>query len=160
MAEVSDQVDVKPQPQQGPNQNVAQHRAATIERLQAWEISTIAKLNEPLNNSNWTVWKERMKQILRLCRADKYAAGTIQHPADAVSGDIWDYNDNYAQVIIVSNVSSLEMVHISQWNTAGAMWKSLVAVHEAKGHQTIIAVIQNLLHTIVSWTRSFHLFLS
>lgn len=40
------------------------------------------------------------------------------------------------------------MVHVSQSTTASEMWKSLVAVHEAKGHQTMIAVICNLLHTI------------
>jgi hypothetical protein len=74
--------------------------------------------------------------------------GTILQPADAAGREIWDYNDNYMQVIIVTNVSPSEMVHVSQHNTTTEMWNSLVAVHEVKGHQTMIAVICNLLHTI------------
>jgi hypothetical protein len=41
------------------------------------------------------------------------------------------------------------MVHVSQGDTTSIMWKILVAIHEVKGHQTMIVVIQNLLHTIV-----------
>ena len=63
-------------------------------------------------------------------------------------GDTWDYNNNHAQVIIVSDILSFEMVHVSQCATASAMWRSLVAVHKAKGHQTMIMMICNLLHTI------------
>jgi hypothetical protein len=122
--------------------------ASGLEKLQACEISTIAKLNKLLNDLNWTVWKEQMRHIFRLCRVDKYTVGTILQPADAAGREIWDYNDNYMQVIIVTNVSPSEMVHVSQHNTTTEMWNSLVAVHEVKGHQTMIAVICNLLHTI------------
>ena len=68
--------------------------------------------------------------------------------ANTPDADIWDYNNNYAQVIIVSNVLSNEMVHVSQCETTGDMWKTLVTVQEAKGHETMLAVIWNLLHTI------------
>lgn len=64
----------------------------------------------------------------------------------------WDYNNNLAQVVIMNNISSSEMFHVSQCVNAHAMWKSLEAVHEAKGHQTIIAVIHNLFHTIAEET--------
>jgi len=148
MAEATDLIDVEPNPREGPSQGAVQVTPTSIERLQAREISAISKLTEPLNESNWTVWKERMKRVLLLCRVDKYATGSIPRPTEVEAGETWDYNDNYAQVIIVSNISSTEMVHVSQCNTASAMWKSLIAVHEAKGHQTMIAVIQNLLHTI------------
>ena len=148
MAEATDLIDVEPNPGEGPSQGAVQVTPTSIERLQAREISAISKLTEPLNESNWTVWKERMKRVLLLCRVDKYATGSIPRPTEVEAGETWDYNDNYAQVIIVSNISSTEMVHVSQCNTASAMWKSLIAVHEAKGHQTMIAVIQNLLHTI------------
>jgi hypothetical protein len=67
---------------------------------------------------------------------------------DTTSGEIWEYNNNYAQVNITRNITSLRMVHMSQYNTAGNMWKSLITVHKVKDHQTMIAVIQNLLHTI------------
>jgi hypothetical protein len=133
---------------QGSSQGAALASAMSIEKLQAQEILTIAKLNKQLNDTNWTVWKERMGCVFRLCRVEKYAVGTIPKPADTASAEIWEYNNNYTQVIITSNITSTQMIHVSQYNMSGNMWKSLIAVHEAKGHQTMIAVIQNLLHTI------------
>ena len=87
--------------------------------------------------------------MLCQCGAEKYTAGTIPKPAgNTPDADIWDYNNNYTEVIIISNILSNEMVHVSQCETVGDMWKILVTVHEAKGHETMLAVIQNLLHTI------------
>ena len=60
----------------------------------------------------------------------------------------WDWNDNYAQVIIMNNISQEETVHVGQCRTANLMWNSLEVVHESKGHQTIIAIICNLFHTV------------
>jgi hypothetical protein len=85
-----------------------------------------------------------MKRILRLCGVERYAAGTVMRPIDPAGSKIWEYNDNYAQVVIVNNISSTEMVHISQCMNVHAMWQSLEAVHKAKGHQTMIAVIRNV----------------
>ena len=77
-----------------------------------------------------------------MCGAEEYTAGTMPKPAaNTPDADIWDYNNNYAQVIIVSNVLSNEMVHVSQCETTGDMWKTLVTIHEAKGHETMLAVI-------------------
>ena len=87
--------------------------------------------------------------MLCLCGAEKYTAGTIPKPvANTPDADIWDCNNNYTQVIIISNILSNEMVHVSQCKTAGNMWKTLVTIHEVKGHETMLVVIRNLLHTI------------
>jgi len=78
---------------------------------------------------------------------ESYAEGKIPQPSDAKSAEDWKFNDNYAQVIIMNNITSTEMVHVSQCMTAKAMWDSLEAVHESKGHQTIVSIIRNLFHT-------------
>jgi hypothetical protein len=105
------------------------------------------RLNDPLNESNWMAWWERMKRVLRLCGVNVYAEGTVEIPTDAKGVEDWEYNDNYAQIMIINNVTSTEMVHVSQCNTAKAMWDSLEAVHETKGHQTTVSIIRNLFHT-------------
>src|SRR6202453_1100136 len=120
MAEATDLIDVEPNPGEGPSQGAVQVTPTSIERLQAREISAISKLTELLYELNWTVWKERMKRVLLLCRVNKYATGSIPRPTEVEAGETWDYHDNYAQVIIVSNISSTEMVHVSQCNTASA----------------------------------------
>jgi hypothetical protein len=45
---------------------------------------------------------------------------------------------------------SSEMVHVGQCTTAHAMWQNLEAIHKLKGHQTIIAIIQNLFCTVAN----------
>ena len=39
------------------------------------------------------------------------------------------------------------MVHVVQCKTAQTVWQNLEAIHESKGHQTIISIIRNLFHT-------------
>jgi hypothetical protein len=110
-----------------------------IQRVPARDISVVSKLSDQLNDQNWQVWKEWMKHILHLYGVEKYAYGTIERPTDPENDDIWGENDNYTQVIIVMSISSSEMIHMSQCQMASAMWRSLEAVHETKGHQTIVA---------------------
>jgi hypothetical protein len=89
-----------------------------------------------------------MKCMLRYCCIEEYIVGTIYHPENDIdSTKNWDYNDNYTQMMIVNNITSMEMVHIGQCKNAKAMWNSLETVHKSKGHQTIVSVIQNLFHT-------------
>jgi hypothetical protein len=121
-----------------------------IFKVKAREGSAITKLPEPLNETNWIAWRERMKRVLRLCDVEAYAAGTIPRPDNAANAENWDFNDNYAQVMIINNIASTEMVHVGQSLTAKAVWDSLEAVHESKGHQTIVSIIRNLFHTTAS----------
>jgi hypothetical protein len=106
------------------------------------------------------LWKERIKRVLHLCSVEGYSTGTVEHPDNPLGAKIWDYNDNYTQVIIVNNISSTEMVHISQCNTVSAMWNSLEAVHETKGHQTTIGVLHNLFCIIADDDTDMNLHLS
>ena len=121
--------------------------APTITRVQAREGSAITKLSEPLTKHNWMAWREHMKRVLRLCGVEAYAEGSVVRPADTKGAENWEFNDNYTQVMIINNITSLEMMHVSQCMTAKTMWDSLEAVHESKGHQTIVLIIRNLFHT-------------
>ena len=114
---------------------------AGITRVSATESPT---LSEPLSEENWTAWRERMRRVLRLCGIEEYADGKIPRPEDAQQARNWDFNDNYAQVIIVNNITSPEMVHVEQCKTARAMWTSLEVVHKSKGHQMAMAIIRHI----------------
>ena len=46
-----------------------------------------------------------------------------------------------------NNISTKQMVHISQSRTAHESWSNLEAVHDAKSHQMTICIIQNLYRT-------------
>jgi hypothetical protein len=120
---------------------------APIIQVRARESSSITKLREPLNDTNWVVWHELMKRVLRLCGVEQYAQGKVELPNDVEERLAWDYNDNYAQMLMLGNVTSSEMIHAGQCTTAKAMWDSLEAVHESKGHQTVVSIIRNLFHT-------------
>jgi hypothetical protein len=125
------------------NVNITSHHRSNITRVSAREGSSITKLSEPLTKDNWMSWHERIKRVLRLCGVISYAEGTIPRPNSDDDPNIgnWEYNDNYAQVMIINNITSTEMVHVGQCDTARAMCESLEAIHEFKGHQTIISII-------------------
>ena len=70
---------------------------------------------------NWMAWRERMKRVLRLCGVEAYAEGSVVRPADTKGAENWEFNDNYAQVMIINNITSSEMMHVSQCMTAKTM---------------------------------------
>ena len=88
-----------------------------------------------------------MRRVLRLCGVLAYVDEKIPVPSDTKGARNWEFNDNYAQVIVINNITSLETVYTSQCQTAKAMRESLEAVHKTKGHQTIVSIIWNLFHT-------------
>jgi hypothetical protein len=112
--------------------------------------TAITRVLERLDEENWNTWRDSIKRILRLCGVDAYAYGKIKRPDSGESAEAWDHNDNYAQVLITQNISPSQMVHVGQLTTATAIWQSLETVHESKGHQTIIAIIRNLFHTLAN----------
>jgi hypothetical protein len=118
----------------------------TIQRIPTRDCSGIIKLGEPLDENNWMAWRVRMKRGLYVSGFEGYAEGTIKRPTNQNDAANWDHNDMFAQFIITNNVSTSEIVHIGQCKTAHAMWLSLEAIHESKDHQTIVAIIRNMLH--------------
>ena len=134
-----------------PNQSTAGSSGSQIggnvDRIQP-QSQAVTKVPELLDDSNWNVWKNRMAPILRVCDVVPYVAGKVPRPSDAKQASNWDYNDDYAKILIENNILSSQMIHTSQCTTACAMWDSLEAVHQSKGHEATIAIMRNLFHTI------------
>ena len=119
----------------------------TITKLER-EHGGITKLKEPLDDTNWAIWRERIRRIFKLCRIGPYIDGTLPRPdpgtADQDSLDAWDCNDVYAQILITNNISGNQMVHVSRLDTAHEIWTSLEAIHETRGHQVAISIQRTL----------------
>ena len=90
--------------------------------------------------------------MLQICGVQGYVTGTLQRldpNQDPEGVSNWDFNDTYANVLIANNVTTTEMVHLSQRRTARESWLNLEAVHDAKSHQTTIGITWNLYRTSV-----------
>ena len=122
---------------------------STITRTSPREAITKLSDKQHLDETNWPLWRDRITRLLKLSGVEEYITGTIKEPVDKSSENAknWSFNDNFAQVIIVNNITSAEMVHVGQCKTAKDIWDNLEAVHESKGHQTIVSIIRNLFHT-------------
>jgi hypothetical protein len=97
-----------------------------IDKVKAGAPS-ITKLTKPLSKNNWIAWREHMKHVLRYCHVEDYITGTIHCPEDDEDTDgtrNWDYNNNYTQMMIVNNITSMEMVHIGQCTNVGQLRSS------------------------------------
>ena len=110
-------------PTAGPSgeQNGSHFDEPKIEKVSACEGSSITKLSEPLTETNWLSWRERMKRVLQLCGVEAYAEGTIDHPIGPMTENTvnWEFNDNYVQVMIINNISSTEITCWPMSNSKG-----------------------------------------
>jgi len=109
--------------------------------------SSITKLKDPLDDTNWITWRERIRRIFHMCHVEPYVYGELKCPDPATDPelfDIWDANDVYAQILITNNISKEQMVHVTCLDTAYDIWKSLEAMHETKDYQIAIAIQRNL----------------
>jgi hypothetical protein len=130
----------------------AAHTTAVIKKLDNVH-SSITKMKEPLDETNWVVWHERIRRIFHLCGVEPYVYGKIKCPdpsTNKATYEIWDYNDVYAQILITNNISMGQMVHVTRLNTAHEIWKSLEAIHETKDYQIAITIQRALFQKCAS----------
>jgi hypothetical protein len=84
----------------------------------------------------------------KACKVAGYIYGNIKRPdprLDPVSAKNWDFNDNYAAMLIYKNVSSSQKVHVGQDSaSAFQMWSNLKAIFEVSSHTTIINYVRLL----------------
>jgi transposase InsO family protein len=132
--------------------SLAAHQPAPvkIDKVSTIDHAAVCKLPEPLTANNWIVWSGRMRRVLSLADLEEYVDGKIACPKDPIQAKNWKFNDMYAQTLIMNNISELEMIHVGHCKTANLMWTELQAVHESKGHQTLVAILRNLFHTVAS----------
>ena len=125
-------------------------KTPTIRRVRASENQAITRTEDRLDETNWTIWLHRLTLMLQMCGVQDYVTGSVERPdqvQDPEGASNWDFNDTYAKVLIANNVTSTQMVHISQSRTSHESWSNLEAVHDAKSHQTTIGIIRNLYRT-------------
>ena len=139
-----------PEPHSPPVRGEPLQSRATIVKVPAKENSAITRTNNPLDDTNWTVWRKRITYVFEMCSVDGYVRGIVKQPnrdIDPEGSKAWVFNDIYAKLLITNNIEPDQMIHINQCNTSQEMWECLEAVHESRGHQTIISYIRNLIHT-------------
>jgi hypothetical protein len=71
----------------------------TITKIDLREASAVAKMADKLEESNWTVWCEKMRRIFKVTEVLPYVDGTIPCPDKATypeQWNIWDHNDSFA----------------------------------------------------------------
>ena len=140
-------------PDTGSASSSAQATEPVIKRLEH-SNSSITKMKETLDNTNWAVWRERIRRIFILCGVDPYVYGQLKRPDPAITDpatvDNWDANDIYAQILITNNINKDQMVHITRLNSANDIWKSLEAIHETKDYQVAIAIQRSLFRQCAS----------
>ena len=118
-----------------------------IKKVDAKEAQSITRLPNALTEGNWAVWKEQMLRIFKVCGVRAYIEGTLLRPNEATHRDdfdAWEFNDGYAQLLITINLSSSQMLYVTQLPTARTMWQALAAIHEVRGHQTAMAIQRQL----------------
>jgi len=113
----------------------------SVDRVSIIESTAITQTREPLNNSNWSVWKGSMKHMFSLCNVTEYIFGAIQRPNsahDPLGAKNWDFNDSYVVMLIYKNISTVQKIHVGQDNMAYEVWRNLEVIHEITSHMTII----------------------
>ena len=119
----------------------------SITLVPANESNMITRTKDILNDTNWAIWKTRMRRTFKQCRVSGYVYGDIKRPdpaLDPVGAENWDLNDNYAGMLIFENLSTSQTIHVGHDLTASDMWSNLEAIHEVTGHTTIINYIRTL----------------
>jgi transposase InsO family protein len=114
-----------------------------VYKIPTHDSPTALKLTK-LDETNWSSWRDQMKRALRHYQLQSYADGTLPCPNTLFDARNWEHNDNFAQMIIMTNIEQNQSIHISQCDTAHAMWMNLEAVHESKGNQTAMAIMRNI----------------
>jgi gag-polypeptide of LTR copia-type len=118
------------------------HNDATMELIQTKEYSNIYKIadRDHLMDENWHEWKDQMKCVFTNCDITGYVMGTVSRPNEGnntVGVYNWDKNDCWAQQVIIHNVTSSQMNHVSSKTSAKDMYSALSVTHENKAHQTV-----------------------
>jgi len=120
---------------------------SSIKHVPANESVTITQTLDPLNDTNWAVWKANMKHTFKLCGVSGYIYGDTKRPNpthNPTGAENWDFNDTYGARIIFSNISASQKIHVSQDCPAHEMWDNLEAIYKVTGHTTIINYVHAL----------------
>ena len=122
-----------------------------------------------LDDTNYSIWVQRMTDALAKKKYWRYAQGTEEKPeldvtityADTAAGrqvqasalkafkkelKEWEDNDHAAAALIRSAINDAQLPHVRGCTTAHDMWKRICSAHEKQGLNHALS----FLHTIVS----------
>ena len=122
-----------------------------------------------LDDTNYSIWVQRMTDALAKKKYWRYAQGTEDKPeldptsvyADTVAGNSakakaqkafkkelneWEDNDRAAAALIRSGISDAQLPHVKGSVTAHDMWKRICSAHEKQGLNHALS----FLHIVVS----------
>ena len=90
----------------------------TMVKVNTRELAPIAKLQEPLDDDNWSSWQQQITRVFRLSCTLPIIDGTILKPPDT-SGDCetWEFNDACAQILITQNVTRAQIVMVAPFRS-------------------------------------------
>src|SRR6266851_2907309 len=129
-----------------PDESAMPRLVIGVERVKASESGTVIRLGGNLDETNWIVWRAKMRTALETCGVLEYTAG-VKRPnfsVDPQGWRNWGSNDAFTRMQIQCNLTDAQMVHVNQCKTALEMWRSLEGVHDNKGHQALVVYMRNL----------------
>ena len=123
--------------------------------IHAAEGTAVTKAGEVLDSKakNWTGWAQAMALLFKLFSVQKYVLGEVPYPDlkdNQESAANWVYNDMFAQLLIMSNISVREHVHTNRCTSSHRMWLSLQSMHESKLHLILTMYLRTLMNTVAA----------
>src|SRR5260221_9106263 len=108
---------------------------ASVTCIRAAEASAVMKVGEVLDTriKNWSSWSQSMELLFNLFEVHDYVLGRVTLPEqtrDPVGASNWQYNDTFAMILIMTNISPREKVYTNGCPTSHRMWRSLQSMHK------------------------------
>lgn len=82
--------------------------------------------------SNWIVWKNQTRVVLKAMEVFKITDGTTKLPELPTQAEAWHKKDTQAQAFLVTRMSPKILILISNCQTANDIWSKLHTVFEQK----------------------------
>ena len=86
-----------------PDERAMPHQVIGIERVKASETGSVIKLGGNLDETNWIVWKAKMRTAFETCGVLEYIQGTVERPninVDRHSWHNWGSNNAFTHMQI------------------------------------------------------------
>jgi hypothetical protein len=108
--------------------------------LEAKEMSSVDRYD----GTNFPLWKMHMTFLFQSKDLFEIVNGTSKK-AEATDPAAWERKDKSAAVAILNAINKKHNEELSNCSTSNEMWKQLLAYHESKSEECIIALQEKVL---------------
>ena len=120
-----------------------------IKEIMAQKYRSLSALSEKLhlNKNNWADWSGCITLILHATGLWGYISGSIKKPnrlTHRESNNNWISNDELTKVILIQNVSALQLRYIDQDLPSAKVCITLKTLHQTVGFCTMLTYMRNL----------------